>query len=228
MRRLVLSLPFLALWPQLGVAQVQRRIEVRFGATAMLAERAVDFEGRQRYASGVLPGGELTASLGPALLRARLLGGKLAAADDTTGMAAATIGDLDVRAALRLGPVLAVEAGINRRVLTGQLATQVWNATRLGARLELRAAETGLYFVASGAYYPSVSAAGGGGGGSGTGTDFESAVRINSPTSAIWLSLGYRFERRELPGLTAKMWERFSGIVVGGGLAFGPASAVTR
>jgi hypothetical protein len=58
--------------------------------------------------------------------------------------------------------------------------------------------------------------------------DFESALRFLPARAPIWISLGYRVERRTLPGLTGSQFERISGIVAAGGFSLHGGSRPRR
>jgi hypothetical protein len=223
MKRLLSAAAVLACCAGRSFAQAGHGFEAVAGGAAVVAERAVQFEGRTAYATGLLSGGELSLSLAPFMVRARVVAGELKASGDSAGIAAATLGDADLRLLLRLTGALRLEGGYDRRTVQGHLATKVWNAFRVGGRLDLPAGDTPLYFVLAGAYYPRVWMAGAGT--SGTGIDFESAVRWYPSRFPMWLSLGYRFERRELSGPTTTLWERLTGVVIGGGLALHGAAS---
>jgi len=194
----------------------QRRWEVAIGGVAMPSGRAIDFEGHRHTATGTGRGVEFLAGRGPISLWGRAVATDFAAPADTATMAVATIGDVDVRGRLRVGQ-LSLEGGVVRRVVTGQFAAQTWQGLRFGGRLHLRAGEGAFYLEGAVGYSPTLSSSGADA--TGKGMDFESALRFAPPRAPLWFSLGYRVERRDLPGLTGTQFERISGIVAAGGLS---------
>ena len=207
------------------LAGQQRKWEVAIGGVAMPSGRAIDFEGHRHMATGTGVGAEFLAGRGRISLWGRAVATDFAAQTETATfgaqtetatMAVATIGDIDVRGRLRVG-YFSLEGGIVRRVVTGQFAAQTWQGLRFGGRLHLRAGEGAFYFEGAAGYSPTLRSSGADA--TGKGMDFESALRFAPPRAPLWLSLGYRLERRDLPGLTGTQFERISGIVVAGGLS---------
>jgi hypothetical protein len=190
--------------------------DFRLGAVGMLAQRGLGFEGQQGVAEGVLLGAELGFSLGVIDLRVRVLGGELKPRGDGSSLAAITLGDIDGRAGLRFG-IVHVEGGFSRRVQQGQLSTVTFNAARVGFRIEAAAGRVPLYFAASGAYVPYLRSLNPPV--SGTAVEVETAVQLRSARIPVWLMIGYRLERRSLPGLSLKQPEQLAGVLFGGGLA---------
>lgn len=198
------------------LAGQQRKWEVAIGGVATSSGRAIDFEGHRHTATGTGRGAELLAGRGSFSLWGRAVATDFAAPADTEAMAAATVGDIDVRGRFRVGQ-LSLEGGIVRTVVTGQFASQTWQGLRFGGRLHLRAGEGALSFEGAVGYSPTLRSSDAGT--TGTGIDFESAVRFAPARAPIWFSVGYRVERRDLPGLTGTQFERISGIVAAGGLS---------
>jgi hypothetical protein len=198
------------------LAGQQRKWEAAVGAVAMPSGRAIDFEGRRHMATGTGVGAEFLAGRGRISLWGRAVATDFAASADTATMAVATVGDIDVRGRLRMG-YFSFEGGVVRRVVTGQFAAQTWQGLRFGGRLHLRAGEGAFYLEGAVGYSPTLSSSGADA--TGKGMDFESALRFAPPRAPLWFSLGYRVERRDLPGLTGTQFERISGIVAAGGLS---------
>lgn len=197
--------------------------DVRLGAVAMLVQRGLAFEGQQGVAEGMLLGAELGLSPGVIGLRARVLGGELKPRGDSSRLAAIKLGDVDVRLGLRSG-VVEIEGGVSRRAQQGELSTVTFNAARVGFRIEASAGRIPLYFAASGAYVPYLRSSNPPI--SGTAVEIETSLQLRSARLPIWLMIGYRLERRSLPGLSLEQPEQLAGILFGGGLAMhkSPAS----
>jgi hypothetical protein len=198
------------------LAGQQRKWEAAIGGVAMPSGRAVDFEGHRHTATGTGRGAEVLASRGRLSLWGRVVATDFAAPADTATMAVATVGDIDVRGRLRVGD-FSLDGGIVRRVVTGQFAAQTWQGLRFGGRLHIRAAEGPFSFEGAVGYSPTLRSSEAGT--TGTGMDFESAIRFAPARAPLWFSLGYRVERRDLPGLTGTQFERISSIVAAGGLS---------
>jgi hypothetical protein len=198
------------------LAGQQRGWEVTIGGVSMPSGRAVDFEGHRHTATGTGLGAEVQVGRGPFSLWGRAVATDFGAAADTAIIAAATVGDIDVRGRFRVRQ-FSLEGGVVRRVVTGQFAAQTWQGLRFGGRLHLRAGEGALHFEGAVGYSPTLRSAGAGT--TGTGIDFEWALRFAPVRAPLWFSVGYRVERRDLPGLTGKQFERVSAIVAAGGLA---------
>ena len=200
------------------LAGQQRKWEVTIGGVVMPASRAIDFEGHRHTATGTGLGAEVQVGRGPFSLWGRAVATDFAAVADTAIMAAATVGDIDVRGRFRIRQ-FSLEGGVVRRVVTGQFAAQTWLGLRFGGRWHLSAAEGVLCFEGAVGYSPTLGSADAGT--SGTGIDFESALRFAPARPPIWFSVGYRVERRDLPGLTGKQFERVSALVAAGGVSIG-------
>lgn len=223
--RMLVALTALTLAVTGTLAAQQRRWEVAAGGVGMQAERAVDFEGHRHTATGTGRGAEVVLGGRLVSLWARAVALDLTAASDTAIMAEATIGDLDARGRMRVGNV-SLEGGFVRRVVTGRFASQTWQGLRVGGRLHIQAGSGAFYFEGAAGYSPTLRSSEAGT--TGTGLDFESSLRFAPQGAPIWLSVGYRMERRDLPGLTGTQFERISGIVAAGGLSLHGGSRPQR
>lgn len=223
MRTWVVAL--LAVMATRPLAGQQRRWEVAAGAVGVLTERAIAYEGHRHTASGVGRGAEAVLGRGPVAIWARAVAMDLTAPSDTVTMAEATIGDIDLRGQLRAGGVV-LEGGFVRRVVTGRFSAQTWQGLRVGGRLIIQAGTGAFFFEGGAGYCPTLRSSDAGT--TGTGLDFESSLRFAPTRAPMWLAVGYRFERRELPGLTGKQFERISGVMAVGGLSFHGVSRPQR
>jgi len=190
--------------------------ELTVGGVAVHAERAVAFEGRRHTASGSGSGVELALGRSPISVWARAISSDLTASSDTATMAAATLGDIDARGRLSVGAVV-LEGGLVRRVVTGQFASRVWQGLRVGGQLHFQSTDEAISFMCAAGYSPTLRSSGAGT--TGTALDFESRLRFAPTRLPVWLAIGYRVERRELPGLTGSQLERLSGVLAAGGFA---------
>lgn len=215
MRRFLLLLA-LGLAVTRPLAGQQWKWEVAVGGVAVPFERTIDFEGHRHASTGTGRGAEILAGRGWLSVWGRAVATDFVAPADTATMAAATVGDIDVRVRTRVER-LSLEGGVVRRVVTGQFGSQTWQGFRFGGRLHLRAGDGAFHFEGAVGYSPTLRSVDAGT--TGTAMDFESALRFAPAGAPIWFSVGYRVERRDLPGLTGTQFERISGIVAAGGFS---------